>query len=1186
MKKLLLIPIVVILIFIFTISSVSAKDPYDCETNQFGFTAGYHMDNTTGILTEDCVGTSNLNVNNYVDDNIWVPSLTNDESFNMSFDGSAAATVELEVTDGTLFEGADKFTWMCWVDVDLTTESQQEWFANDFVDGNRAFRIRYDVGLKLYFSNDCSTAPFVTATNLNLVHGEKMHLAITYNAGEVKVYRNGTLTDTLYPAGITSICSSYSSLYAYGPTSGEFDGNNGYEECYIADGKVLNQTNISDIVNYVTPIPDTTPPMSNISINDTSPKFNSVINVSGNVSDETALSYCWFYNNMSKTNSSLISLSGTEDFRNCWNTTVVNVSKGTPVLFTLYVNDTSNNLNWTTLNFTVANTLATVPTIISPIDNAAYSNVINDISLNVSSTDADGDTITYYYFINGTLNATSTGNHSFNGTDGTYLFQVMTFDGEGYSANASATFTIDTVNPIIYPHPTLLNNNSVTVNWTFMTQINFTDEFEIYSINVTLENGTNVFFQANMGLTFYSLNTSFFLGTEPGQSLTARVCDAHTAKAITDLEYKDNEKNGLKYIMKKNQFADEDWVIIYPEDNLAYKKATTQKKTDRYSFKFNKLVPITSPESFIVESSHYIDVDTLQTYQGHLIIPGLGENGYWIDFENDQATGYQITRISDKKIRITIQGITGREVEFNSIGELNCVTETYYYGNLNPAATFNSEVTIGSTNTFYLNVTQDPITVRDINATLYYNGAAYFAGTVANFSINITAPSSVDGDFDEFAFYWSVDVNGTTYNLTEYNQNVTDFFLDNCSTYTTIALNFSFFDEENSTILAADAEGTFNYNIGTGVNKEYNLNMVNVISFQMCIYPTTATLYTDYNFNYEDEGYPQRSHDDSSVILNNITQDIPLYLLHNNLGQYARFQTIDAYNNPLSGVDVTMNRTIGGVNVIAEQATTDDSGLVTMWVNPNKDYTFQFVKVGYETFTVTLQPTSTEIYVITLSMEGVAANIPYATGVTYSFDPTPGVLTNDTTYEFMFNLTSSYWNVSDCSLTLKNGSTTLITNSSSFSGTACDIRITYNTGNYSRIISEATYQLNGTATETVSVEYRILDVYKGTFSLKNFFDDLKAFSGAGFNDFTRMILVFIFIFSLVGFASSNLVGLRDPEALIVLFWALVMFFSYLGMLTLNYSQIPDIGGGWLNQYIIFVLVTLGAGTYIIKRHME
>src|SRR3989339_2085370 len=98
---------------------------------------------------------------------------------------------------------------------------------------------------------------------------------------------------------------------------------------------------------------DLTSPASDISVNTSAVIFGDFVNLSMSVSDDTGLSHCWFYSNMTGANSSLIELSGTSG--SCHNISLINASALSSVLFMGYVNDSSGNLNYSELALTVGN---------------------------------------------------------------------------------------------------------------------------------------------------------------------------------------------------------------------------------------------------------------------------------------------------------------------------------------------------------------------------------------------------------------------------------------------------------------------------------------------------------------------------------------------------------------------------------------------------------------------------------------------------------------------------------------------------------------------------------------------------------------------------------------------------------------------------------------------------------------
>jgi len=566
----------------------------------------------------------------------------------------------------------------------------------------------------------------------------------------------------------------------------------------------------------------------------------------------------------------------------------------------------------------------------------------------------------------------------------------------------------------------------------------------------------------------------------------------------------------------------------------------------------------------------------MQTYPAHLIIPDIGENGYWIDFDNTEATSYEVVRISDTKIEVSVYGLQSSTIEFNSIGELNCVEETFFFSNLNPLTSYSEPVLIGANNTMVLNVSRDPITMTNINATLFYNNTGYFVGTNNdNFTTNVTAPSSAGNN----PYYWLVNVDGVDFNLSEANQTVVDFGLDNCTTYSTEAINFSFYDEGNSSPIYVDVTGTINYT-ANGIARSYTISETTADTFSICISPNYEEFTGIYNLFYSAAIYPERRFYDNNVLYNNNSVHVNLYSLLETEGIYARFQVVDSYGYPISSVQGTMKKMISGSWTTVEQENTDDSGLATFFVDPDTDYQFTFSKTGYPSETVVLRPTTSEIYTITLGSIGDDFTQPFGAGINYSFTPT-GDLKNSTDYDFRFQMTSSYWTITGCTLSVQGDGVTISSSSTSYDSDSCDITITENSGTYSTMTSYVVYSLNST-NQIVRRDYSVKNRYTGQFSLSNFIDDLKGFAGAGFNDFTRMIIAFIVIMVIVGGLSYK-AEIREPEVLIGIFIALTWFMSYIGFFTLNFPAIPNV---WIKQYILAILVSLSGGTFILRRIIE
>lgn len=710
-----------------------------------------------------------------------------------------------------------------------------------------------------------------------------------------------------------------------------------------------------------------------------------------------------------------------------------------------------------------------------------------------------------------------------------------------------------------------------------LINITFSDDISLFGLefNISYPNGSTLLNFTNTSLS--GKNFEFVRtidvsgnGTQGYYEVTIIAWDSHTANNIADFKV----SKGLNSITYDSQ------VKITAEGAIW---ASTEKKGDRYTFEFTYL-PIFTPETkvFYLESDSELIYIRDSKYKGHFVD---WNNKKWIDFEGIEGSP-AITKIADNKWRIEFSNKASKLV-MKSIGGLNSKQESYKYYLINPdiywvtpTSEKNSFVdttlyfTLGVNSQFrnrtefrLYNSTHD--LVDSLNVTNNGSGVYNYNG---NSSI-----SFVDDVYYLNATHYDQDnnlKNSTT--LTFYNIQI-----DNCTKFSTHSINYTIYDESSSEVITADVTGTYYYNISS--EKSFSLAQDEVSKFSICIYPGWETIYSNYELLISNSTYPTRRYEEDLAILTNVTQNIKLYLLDSDSGIYAYYRIVDAYSNPLSDVLGKVERTIGSSTVTIEQSTSDDSGLIVFWLDPDVNYQFTFSKTGYVTYTATLRPSSGEITTITLEEESTSPEQSYATGISYLFEPAISNLLNRTDYNFTFNLTTTYWTLTGCALYLKNTSETLSSTSGIVNSSKCSLKIEFNTGNQTTIIAEAVYQLNSTTNDTVSTQYAVVYSYEGQFSFKNFLDDLKAFGNLGFNDFTRMIIAFIVIFSIVGAASYKYSQFREPMPLIILFLILLFMFSYIGWLTVNYEgipyHIPHLPDGWLRQYMMFFVSIIASVGY-------
>jgi hypothetical protein len=123
-------------------------------------------------------------------------------------------------------------------------------------------------------------------------------------------------------------------------------------------------------------------------------------------------------------------------------------------------------------------------TIVQPSNGVAY----NITDINYTCQDSDGDTLTYYSYVNGVLNYSGSGNNTaFVSADGTYTTVVSAYDGTDWSANSSSvSFTINTTEGNASPSncqilfPTDESNHTAPIDINYTCDVNDADRLKYY----------------------------------------------------------------------------------------------------------------------------------------------------------------------------------------------------------------------------------------------------------------------------------------------------------------------------------------------------------------------------------------------------------------------------------------------------------------------------------------------------------------------------------------------------------------------------------------------------------------------------------------------------------------------------------------------------------------------------------
>ena len=242
-------------------------------------------------------------------------------------------------------------------------------------------------------------------------------------------------------------------------------------------------TNI-EYITYNDYFDSANPTYTNFQNNGTNSPFNSIVQWSADLTDDSNINYYIFAHNQTGTltNQTKISV-GASNPSITYNLTITKI-KNNYICGKFWFNDTLGYSNQTNLScFTVANTIPSIPNLISPVDLSSVETGYAILEYNSTDPDNATDIITFYIY-NSTdditfsllFNGSSYSNSSYNWSglaDDDYYWKVKAGDGTGNSSNSSSyKFTISTTSPAInlqYPTNNLWFNTRNITSFNFST---------------------------------------------------------------------------------------------------------------------------------------------------------------------------------------------------------------------------------------------------------------------------------------------------------------------------------------------------------------------------------------------------------------------------------------------------------------------------------------------------------------------------------------------------------------------------------------------------------------------------------------------------------------------------------------------------------------------------------------------
>ena len=501
-------------------------------------------------------------------------------------------------------------------------------------------------------------------------------------------------------------------------------------------------------------------------------------------------------------------------------------------------------------------------------------------------------------YINDTLNYTI---NSTSGKDIVIDTDILMDDGvhpyywscnnSNYTINSTIkTFNVDTINPIIVSsnvnivsNPYLLKTNGViNGNWTV------TDNIVLYGLEALIDN-VQIKNKTNLNVSEYTYNLSYSVeNLSLGQhNLNISFYDGHTAKEL---------KNPKAYNPSTSWFDDIvkfDFEVPYKQgyfklkkkDSSIFDKWEVEEKIDRYSFKF-KPKDKAETMTFYIEADSRIDViNKPDTEYGLWFV----YDEHWMDFMPYTVESYN--RISDTAIEVIVSGfdINQEEYTFNSIGDLNVVSESYDFFVTGFTAEYVSPIIETSDNTMNFNIykiNSSYSTDAWFNYdTVDYELNKFSSSDYDNYTVTFTTPKvSSNQEIKNFSFYYNLTdgVTFNTYNVT-FNQTILRIGIDNCTgTNGTEAITFYGRDEENP-----DNPLIYDLNIDLDVwyedennYREVSFGFSGKNNYSICISDNSSSYRINSIMEYNKENYADRKYYLNNYELNNQTKNVYLYLIN------------------------------------------------------------------------------------------------------------------------------------------------------------------------------------------------------------------------------------------------------------------------------------------------------------------
>jgi hypothetical protein len=394
-----------------------------------------------------------------------------------------------------------------------------------------------------------------------------------------------------------------------------------------------------------------------------------------------------------------------------------------------------------------------------------------------------------------------------------------------------------------------------------------------------------------------------------------------------------------------------------------------------------------------------------------------------------------------------------------------------------------------------------------------------------------------------------------------------------CNTSVNVSfMNFTFADEISLAYLNASlSSSSITYYADANKPRTYTFsNTTANRAYNICKLYNEKDITTNSSLVAYQTGYPTRYFTSDDVNVNNTRTNKTIYLLGSADGVYQTIIVITGSSSVITGA--TVSASLAGLGVIDER-TTDSSGTVQLWLNPNFAHTLTTSHPSYTSVIQVINPVSSPTLYVTLGESPTFPeniSITYTEGVTWSILPSDEYLLNDTNYPANFTVTAGTYTIDEFGFHIYDEDGNILSEDTVTDVNGGTILGSIATESHTTITLVGYWISNGT-TNTVNRIWSVLNNSETDYSIAFLGTRFKTYITSGIfglkTGFGLNLLCFIIVLVATGLVSYKF-GLDNPTLVATIAVLLFGFFEFgLGLI--------DMGGGIpLTIWATLVLVGL------------